>query len=427
MTGRMSAGPRHVLSRCLLAVTLGLSTACVTGPDLGSTRDLSFAEWKARQYREPSGLYIVDGDMPVSGDEHLFELWSAWQSGQLAVYRVNGADVVWSATQKRNLTYCVSNAFGANKARVVQALRDATESGWDMFADVDFRYLPEQDGSCTAGNGNVLFDVNPVNAGGEYLARAFFPNSPRGERNVLIDASAFQPGPWPLKNVLGHELGHALGFRHEHIRPEAGAAECFEDDQFRGVTSYDSASIMHYPQCNGTSSDLAFTLRDREGVAALYGAFAPNPPPMVQFSAPADGAVVPRNFTVEGNVVDSDLRLVELYVDGALVGSASGGSYVFTVSDQPEGTHQLELVATDTRDQSTRSTITITVQRGTGQGGGGGGGDDDDGDPTTGDAPYLVGGCAAGGGAVGAVAGLPVLLVAGAGLRRRRRKIAGGR
>ena len=414
----MSARPLRRALRPLLVATLGLtSTACVEQPDLGSNRGLSFEAWKAQQYREPSGLWIVDGDTPVSGEQQLFELWSAWQADQLAVYRVGGADVVWNATQKRNLTYCISNAFGANKSKVVAALREATDNGWDMFADVDFKYVAEQDGNCTANNQAVLFDVNPVNANGEYLARAFFPNSPRGERNVLIDPTAFQPGPWPLKNILGHELGHALGFRHEHIRPEAGAAECFEDNQFRGVTAYDSASIMHYPQCNGTSADLSFTLRDREGVAMIYGAFAPNPAPMVQFSAPQDGAVVPRNFTVEGNIVDSDIVSVELYVDGELLGTLAGGTYEFSVSDQPEGEHELELVATDGRDQVTSRTIHVTVQRGTNQGGGGGDGDPED-PGSSQEAPYIVGGCSTG----GAAGGLPLLALAALGLVRRRRR-----
>lgn len=67
----------------------------------------------------------------------------------------------------------------------------------------------------------------------------------------------------------GHELGHTLGFRHEHTRPEAGT--CFEDNNWRPLTPYDSASIMHYPQCNGTSDDLSFTASDAAGVRALYG------------------------------------------------------------------------------------------------------------------------------------------------------------
>jgi len=74
---------------------------------------------------------------------------------------------------------------------------------------------------------------------------------------------------WLPKNILGHELGHTLGFRHEHTRPEAGV--CFEDLNWRPLTPYDSASIMHYPQCNGTSLDLSMTATDRQGVVALYG------------------------------------------------------------------------------------------------------------------------------------------------------------
>ena len=66
-----------------------------------------------------------------------------------------------------------------------------------------------------------------------------------------------------------HELGHTLGFRHEHTRPEAGT--CFEDNNWRPLTPYDKASIMHYPQCNGSSSDLSMTDTDRAGARALYG------------------------------------------------------------------------------------------------------------------------------------------------------------
>ena len=73
----------------------------------------------------------------------------------------------------------------------------------------------------------------------------------------------------PVLLHLGPELGHTLGFRHEHTRPEAGT--CFEDNNWRPLTPYDSASIMHYPQCNGSSSDLEFQASDAAGLRALYG------------------------------------------------------------------------------------------------------------------------------------------------------------
>jgi uncharacterized protein (TIGR03382 family) len=129
---------------------------------------------------------------------------------------------------------------------------------------------------------------------------------------------------------------------------------------------------------------------------------------------------VPRNFTVQGNVVDSDIKLVELYVDGTRVGSMAGGTYAFPVTDQPEGEHELELVATDMGDQTTSQVITVVVARGTGQGDGTPDGGEP-GDPLGGgEAPYLVGGCSAGG--TGAGAALPLLGLAGLGLVRRRRR-----
>jgi hypothetical protein len=107
-------------------------------------------------------------------------------------------------------------------------------------------------------------------SGQSYTARAFFPNSSRSGRNVLIDSSAFgNLGVWTLTGVLRHELGHTLGFRHEHTR--LSSTGCYEDASWRALTNYDSSSVMHYPQCKGTQTgDLVLTASDKSGARSLY-------------------------------------------------------------------------------------------------------------------------------------------------------------
>ncbi len=299
------------MTRSSLIVGFGIAAAAATqllactgdlnGPteEYGSTGDVpTFEQFEADTYHEDfdDGVYIVNGDTPIVDIKALEEFYlSIYDQGSgLIVHRSGNLDAKWNDTQKLNLTYCVSSGFGSNKTKVVDAMA-AAAGRWEQVANVNFIHSTAQDGSCTASNNNVVFDVRQV-SGQPYLARAFFPNQGRSSRNVLIDTSALGNigGGWTLVGVLAHELGHALGFRHEHTRPESG--QCFEDNNWRPLTPYDSTSVMHYPQCGGTGPALTISTRDAQGASALYGAPGggggepPPPPPPPTGGTPSTGS-----------------------------------------------------------------------------------------------------------------------------------------
>ncbi len=264
---------------CIVATTLAALAGCdplgdsAVGAEDEAVADTheSFEEWEAAVYQEPeTGLYIVDGDIPIEGRDALRAFYEEHvQGGALSVGTELGEPEYWHDRQKLNLTYCVSPKFAGAYEHVVGAMRSATKV-WEMAGHVRFVHKQSQDASCDSENEHVLFDVSPT-SGAPYLARAFFPGQRRKYRNILIDSSSFgELGVLSLTGILRHELGHTLGFRHEHTRPESGT--CFEDHNWQALTAYDAASVMHYPHCNGTQTgDLVLTSLDRQGMASLYG------------------------------------------------------------------------------------------------------------------------------------------------------------
>jgi len=251
---------------------------------------MTYAEFKASIYKEPgeNGVWIVDWDIPIENEKKLKEYYNS-RIAKLIVDVSGQSDNIWSDSNKNNITYCISDNFGSYYNETVTAMNNAT-GAWEAEGDVTFVHVSSQDGNCTASNNSVLFDVNPTTTT-QYYARAFFPDSSRSARNVLISTTiAYDSNKPSITGILRHELGHALGLRHEHTRPEAGT--CYEDSNWRALTSYDSGSVMHYPQCNGSGDwSLVLTNQDKAGFAILYPEGGTPPPP-----DPVDGTIVNEVF-----------------------------------------------------------------------------------------------------------------------------------
>jgi serralysin len=217
-------------------------------------------------YQEPwaTGVFISDFDVPHLKGDHLNLIIDIFDDED-SKENFN----IWKSPEQFNLSFCISDEFKDNKQRVIEAFEVAI-SEWTKTANLIFNYKSEEDAECTEFNENVVFDVRPIR-GAPYLARAFFPNFPRLQRNVIIDDSSLEFNQQAFTGVVRHELGHVLGFRHEHIHPENNGF-CPQGGTSKPLTDYDKKSVMHYPQCAGENSfeELVLTEKDLIGAGLAY-------------------------------------------------------------------------------------------------------------------------------------------------------------
>jgi hypothetical protein len=275
-------------TKTLLATLLATTalTGCMTGSD--AEAPLTYEEFKATYIsvtESPSGhdVIVYDWDQPLKSEDQVRALYDVYLDAKTAGETLSEATVnmtlygqvdVWPAAQAQNLTYCVSDAFGARKQQVVSAMSIAT-GDWTKASNGKLRwtYLPQYDAACNTAT-PTTFDVNPKDGNNVY-ATAFFPSWTRDQRSVYIHAPIWN-GDFPPEGILRHELGHSIGLRHETTRTEAVVKygfHCFEDVFTRPVTAYDDNSVMATPACMGANvpnKALSLSAGDVQGIQALY-------------------------------------------------------------------------------------------------------------------------------------------------------------
>ncbi len=234
---------------------------------------LSLNSFAAGFHKEPGphGMYITEWDLAFPDLHSLMEYLKVKSSDKLIISTIGSKKTfdIWNKSERMRLTYCISDDFKEKKEDVIEAMKVATQD-WMDIAYVKFTYKKSEDDDCNPENTKVMFDVRPVNLG-LYLARAFFPSYARAKRNVLIDQSSFDYSFVAFTGFLRHELGHVLGFRHEHISPD-GDGSCKELPNFKPLTEYDQYSVMHYPQCGGKNNieNMILSDLDKDGASEVY-------------------------------------------------------------------------------------------------------------------------------------------------------------
>lgn len=152
---------------------------------------------------------------------------------------------------------------------MVRAFQAATKD-WQRYANVRFIYMRKQDSKCNDSNRDVLFRVSMFNNPNSNLAgRAFFPYAAASKRKIIFNKKFVQGNYNLLLWLTKHELGHVLGFRHEHAHSQNNSS-CSEGGRFDAVTAYDRKSVMHYQQCNGAKRSPWLSRLDKKGAKLVY-------------------------------------------------------------------------------------------------------------------------------------------------------------
>ena len=212
--------------------------------------------WRAREAASAAGLgtHRTEGQTRGLVAQTQGGKVVKWRPGTVLSYRV------------------IRETFGDRESYdlVVESMRAACME-WEQTCGVDFKHMKELDELPGTAPEGALFTVRAFDAGGEFIAAAFFPNDPKDRRHVLVDPSYYTTD-FDRVGVFRHELGHVLGFRHEHIRSEA-PPDCPDEELFdtQNMGKYDPQSVMHYFCGEVGSSELRISDLDRSGSQRIYG------------------------------------------------------------------------------------------------------------------------------------------------------------
>jgi hypothetical protein len=220
--------------------------------------------------------YVVEGDRLIS--ETQFPIYVAQQSaspapprsGELLVNSKNGRLDRW-CSEARDLTYAVDRASFTTTAKyeaIVSNLAKAARQWEEACPSCQVTFTHRKDQDAAPAPNQLVFVVRGLDAKGVFIAAAFFPSDTPDSRVLQVDPTYFTTRYDPV-GVFRHELGHILGYRHEHIRNVPG---CYrEDNEWKALGPYDPHSVMHYPCGGGGGWTFELSIDDKGNHAAWYG------------------------------------------------------------------------------------------------------------------------------------------------------------
>ncbi|MEM0895395.1 MAG: M12 family metallopeptidase [Verrucomicrobiota bacterium] len=240
--------------------------------------------------------YVVESDLTVSDEqllgycEYMATTTDPEQEGppmseSLVVATVDGRMMRWE--DPTVLTWSIDEAsfegqpdswLETTKVICKQGAGDWNDAAREQGVIDKISFAEAEAGSMPA----FRFAFHPFAGRPGLLALAFFPHDLPAKRTIFLGPGTFHENlAFDRRGIIRHELGHVLGFRHEHIRPEAheGMSQTQKEQMEKVVTSgmggenltiFDGSSVMHYPINGHGSMDFQLTDLDKAGFGKIY-------------------------------------------------------------------------------------------------------------------------------------------------------------
>lgn len=239
---------------------------------------------------EDDTFFIVEGDMLLDK----LEFWQYLFNDPSKQYRIKtdgyspkmvgeidayGDTVKWPAgTVLRYAIIKETFLHKENYDSVVSWMLEATKD-WSDSCGIRFNYVAAYDNFRYFDNNrsvpdDLTFIVREYEASGKFEAEAFFPDEEPQKRKMCIDPSLYRDRTYSKPGVLRHEIGHILGFLHQHVS-DLSPFNCWRSTDRPGQSinltyQYDTFSVMHSICVDKSARQLKLTYLDAKGARCLY-------------------------------------------------------------------------------------------------------------------------------------------------------------
>lgn len=285
---------KMLMARCGPLVAILFSVGCGADPDVAEPPPEwvdegvqvqpvpTFEEYRDRARKNAGGDpgFMVETDMLFETEEALRSYYNDVYVAPREKSIINAvAGVKDKRSNPTNIRYCFCAGWGQNQGAytapalaTVQTNIQAGMRAWEGVADVRFVYLSNLDGaSCTNTGANPGVDFVVQHYNSKSTAVGPFPSNTWANQKLKVPTGG-------ISRLLAiHELGHTLGYRHEHIHSGA-SPQCSEGGvsgtDYVELTAFDTLSAMKYNNCtvsqviNGTE----ISVLDGVGARTIYGA-----------------------------------------------------------------------------------------------------------------------------------------------------------